>query len=213
MLFLELTLDTRNVQETLNAVMEAAGDDQSKVNRRVAQSIEVATQRYLAEERGTQHETATRLGADPTHFYAGLARFVSASSNGDGAELTMPRQGLSRAFFTYLLEPRHGSKLLTIPVKKESYGRRARTFQGLRWSKFTDEDVAEGRSDTAGLVLGKPAGRANKKKGVRAGMFIALYRGAKRATIKQDRQILPSDQEWLGAADAGVAEYIDELLS
>lgn len=213
MLFLELTLDLRNVRDTLGAVMEAAGDDQSKVNRRIAESIEVTTQRYLAEERGTQHETAVRLGADPRHFYAGLARFVSASSNEDGAELTMPRQGLSRAFFTYLLEPRHGPKLLTIPIKKESYGRRARAFKGLKWRTFSDEDVADGKSDTAGLVLGKPAARANKKKGIKGGMFIALYRGAKRATIKQDRKILPSDQEWLKAADDGVAEYIDHLLS
>ncbi|MES2706400.1 MAG: hypothetical protein V4726_07335 [Verrucomicrobiota bacterium] len=202
---IDLTFDLSAVRGVLDAALGATGPDRRAMHEYMAQFVGRLTTEDLEDEVGTKHKTANALGAEPTHFFAKAAGSVKASGTDDGVTMTMQRAGLSRAFFTYHLRPIR-SRLLTIPIKKESYGKRAREFKDLKWRTFTKEDKAAGKTDTAGLVLGRPA----EEKG---GMFIALFAGTKKATVPQDRKILPSDEEWLKAAGIGLTAYLKAKLS
>ncbi len=205
MLKIDLTFDLSAVRGALDAALGAAGPDRRVMHEYMARFVGRHTTEYLEDELGTTHKTASALGAEPTHFFAKAAGFVRASGTDDGVTMTMQRAGLSRAFFTYHLRPIR-SRLLTIPIKKESYGKRAREFKDLKWRKFTQADKNAGRTDTVGLVLGRPPEYGD-------GMFIALFIGAKKTTVPQDRNILPSDDEWLAEASAGLTAYLKAKLS
>ncbi|RYD32260.1 MAG: hypothetical protein EOP86_16120 [Verrucomicrobiaceae bacterium] len=194
------------VLHSVEAVARAVGRGHERgiLHQAIARRLEEVTRDYLDQERGTTHSTARKLGAEPTGFYKKAAGSVVAKGDSSGVVLTMQRAGLSRAFRDYHIRPRWGPKLLTIPVDKEAYGKRARDFTGLVWRRFGRDSVAAGYSTYAGLVLGRPGGGPG-------GSFKALFRGAKYAFIPMRRSILPSDAEWSNAAEEGVYDYIDSL--
>lgn len=200
-------VDAADVFEKLRLLTDAAGPNRKPMHGFMAQRVEETTRDYVDSEVATDHRTASRLGARPTRFYPRAAGSINAYGLDDGVSLVMQRAGLSRAFYTYVITPKHGPKWLTIPVNKQAYGKRARDFRDLKWRRFTKEDVAAGKSDAAGLVLGKPAAKGSKKRGVQRGMFVALFRAAKKTVVPQDRKILPSDEQWADAAEEGVWSY------
>ena len=220
----EITIshDVSAYRAKLDTLSSLIGADRTAMNRRIADNVETVTKVYLNAGAGTIHKTATELEAKRTNFYQEQANFIKVDASASGMVMTMPRAGLSRAFVDYHLFPTGGRKLITIPVKAEAYGKMARSFPGLVWRRFNREDVMEGRSDTSGLVLGSKdiatkssifKGRkkglgTHRKKALVEGMFVALYRGVRQAHIKQDRFILPPDENWLDAAEAGVNTYL-----
>lgn len=159
---------------------------------------------YFRQEIGTVHETAHRLGAYATHFYARKANQVSWRVRGNEGEITFPASGASRAYYDYKLVPTGGRQLLTIPVHKDAYGRRARSIRGLKWRRFQREDQQAGRTTMAGLVLGRPPRR-------KGGMFIAYYRGARQVHIPKNPRLMPKHETMEAAAEIGVEDYLNAL--
>jgi|GEM_PF-4326500 len=175
--------------------------DRTIVHQAMAAGLEAATAAHVGSLGRGKSNTSGNLGAAPTNFYSKAAGSIQGNGTANGVDLTMQRAGLSRAFRDYDLRPLR-SRLLTIPVAAEAYGHRAREFSGLKWRTFTDAQVAAGKSNKAGLVLGRPPADPG-------GLFLALFRGAKKAHIPQDRSLLPTDEAWFDSAIQAATSLAD----
>lgn len=107
----------------------------------------------------------------------------------DAAIVTVTSPGISRAFGDITIKPKSG-KYLTIPATAEAYNRRARTFNDLRLAFF-------GRGRMA-LVKDDPQG----------GRSEVYYWLKKSVTQKQDRTLLPPDDDFAAAAVQGIKAYL-----
>lgn len=164
------------------------------VNRAIATRMEQLSREYLRREAPGRHDTAQRLGARPTGHLEKAAQRFESRATAEAAIVSFPRNtGLSRAFHRLHIEPRPPRKYLTIPVHPEAYGRRAREF---------DELFALNVGPRGTLVL------ARRLEG--RGILETMYVLVKSATIKQDRTLLPSDQQYAQAALGGVKAWLDD---
>jgi len=76
-----------------------------------------------------RHNTARRLGANPTGFRSKNAASLQATSDATEAAVLIPRRtGLGRAFSDILLVPGSGKTYLTIPADPRTYGKVVRDF-------------------------------------------------------------------------------------
>ena len=205
-------------------VSVSLGDKASPALRRVIDSLQGAGRRDLLSAMGTEvqhvttehlrglaatrHATAERLGAAPSGHLAQAAEKVAApaalSANETEATLTFNHPGLGRAFHDVTIVPKT-SKYLTIPVNAVAYARRAGEFA---------LQVVFTRKGAWGLVPKdfklppKPWGFAEMVQ-IRSVMLFLLVRSV---TQKQDRSLLPSDEEWTEAATLGARNYIRDAL-
>lgn len=191
MALLTFTVTLSPPPPVLERIRALTGEDRTQVHGVMANAMQELTRGYLL-RLGSAKQTSQKLGATPSGFYARAAASVEGRATSQGASVFMQRAGLSRAFRPYDLRPLKG-RLLTIPIDAEAYGKRAREFPDGKWRRFSDEDVAEGKSTASGLVFGRPA----PEKG---GLFHALFRGVSKVHQDQDRNLLPSDQDYLDVA-------------
>src|SRR6478609_4174118 len=109
------TVNDKAVMQALRALQTDVNHKPDRLAKAVGEHVLALVREYFAEEKGTDHRTATRLGAKPTHFYKRKSRQVSLSVVDGQAVIFMPRAGVSRAFSTYILKPTRGRVLMTIP--------------------------------------------------------------------------------------------------
>ena len=160
-----------------------------------ANGLRLAIRRHLRREGASRHATANRLGATPTqHLIKGAARVTSFSSE-HGATVSVPIAGITRAYRDLDIRPVN-AKGLTIPVAAEAYGHRVRELSRLGWSVFRPKghDVLMGK-------LGKD------------GEAKTLYALRKQVTVRQDRTLLPSDEEIASAINVPMIRTIERRLS
>ena len=200
MALLNLAISAAGGEEALRAVSSMVASDRTAAHQVMADAVREFTVAHL-ENFPSRKGSAAKLGAPSSGFYRKEARFVQGRGDASGVMLSMHRAGLSRAFRPYDLRPLAG-QLLTIPVAAEAYGKRAREFSGLKWRQFSDADVAAGKTDKAGLVLGRPPAEPG-------GLFHALFRGARKVHQDQDRSLLPSDQKWLDIMAEATLKLLD----
>lgn len=167
--------------------------DRAQLHARIAGSAERMVKRYGRETAGSQHRTATRLGAAPTRHLEKAYNDIESKSDGSGAFLLVPRASRLRAAFgDYIVSPGSGKKYLTIPANAAAYGRRAREFEDLVFMRVGPRMTP---------VL------ARKTEG---GMEI-MYFLTKSARIKQDRDLIPFDLIVPDAEDVTL-KYAHELM-
>lgn len=168
--------------------------DLKELHSYMAPQLEELTREYLRDIAGSRHATANRLGAAPTnHLLRRGADAVESGFDSTQVYVSLPRDsGLGRAFRDFDITPKNGKKWLTRPVHARSYGKRAREFNDLIFIPFD--------SERAGLFA----------KG-QNGKLLMLYALRKRMHIKQDRTLLPSDQQFAEAAELGAREYIKDI--
>jgi hypothetical protein len=169
--------------------LRAALTDGTSLHRSIGSYAEQITRQHLTVLAGTRHDTARRLGASPTGHLARAAESVTSRGTQDAAIVTVVSPGISRAFGDLTITPKSG-KFLTIPATAESYGRRARTFGDLRVAFFGRGRMALVRPDANG------------------GRDEVLYWLKKKVIQRQDRSLLPSDQDFAAAAVQGIKAYI-----
>ena len=199
-----LIFDLSPVAAELERLTVGLGHKPARLLKYMTANVATVITAHFREEKGTVHETAHRLGAYATHFYARKANLVSWRVNATEGDITFPASGASRAYTDYKLRPTGGRQLLTIPVHKDAYGRRARSIRGMKWRRFDREDQQAGRTTLAGLVLGKPPRR-------KGGTFIAYYRGVREVFIPRNPRLMPKDEEMDMAAEIGVEDYLEAL--
>lgn len=173
--------------------------DRRGMHRQMAVYGQKITQDYLRTD--PRHGSAKRLGAKATGFRKAAARVVEAQSDSQEARVVIPRNtGLGRAFGDVVIRPGSGRTYLAIPGHQKTYGKTVRDFPKDTF-RFA---VIESFITFLALVFREDGGGAKKGE---VGFW--LRREVKQ---KQDRTLLPSDEEYAAAARGGAVDYLTEEL-
>jgi hypothetical protein len=190
---LQISLDSETAARLLQRV-RAGGADLAPLQARTALQAKNFSGDHLRKIAGTRHRTAERLGAAPTGHLSLASRRIESTSSRDFAELRFPADtGLGRAFRDMNIVPKKVGGWLTIPVHAAAYGKRAQEFPNL---------VCYPLGPRKTLVL------ATK---VENGIGEVFYVLAKKAKVKQDRDLLPSDEEYRELARRVAVAWLAEL--
>lgn len=129
----------------------AAGGSASPLNvlRAMVAGVKEKVRSHMEHLAATKHDTADRLGASYTGFYADAAQGVqSAPETVSGSEgsfvLTTP--GLSRAFQAITIVPKNGAQNIPIPLNALAYGHSPLEFEG-QPKRFIKKGQGGGNSD------------------------------------------------------------------
>lgn len=181
------------------------GSSATELARAMGIEVQEETVRHLTELAGTRHETANRLGATPSNHLAQAAEKAADPSaltmtGFNEATLTINHVGLARAFHDITIVPKE-KKALAIPINAIAYNKSPAqmTLEGhelfvLGGKKF----------DTGKNILAEK---------LPDGSILALFLLVASVTQRQDRSLLPSDEQWSAAAARGASTYIKKTLS
>ena len=177
--------------------------DKTALHKSIGTWAESATRDHLIQEAQARHKTANRLGARPSGHLEPHGDVVNSKlSNADAAIVSINIPGIRRAFGDLTITAKSG-KWLTIPANAEAYNRRARTFNDLRVAFFGKGRMALVKAEQSSLSDRKESG----------GRSEVYYWLKKSVTQKQDRALLPPDDDFATAAVQGIKAYIRMLRS
>ena len=146
-------------------------------------------QRHITEKAApTHHKTADDLGATRSGHLEKGADAVTPHSTPDYAEVIIPIPGISRAFRDLTVTPK-SANTLTIPLDALAYNARVSQVRALGWEIF------------------RPKGK-NVLMGTKDGETKTLYALVKSAHLRQDRGLLPSDEEISSTAKLSIWQYL-----
>lgn len=167
-------------------------EDRSGLNEVIGAGTQALTRRWIREAATQRHATAQALGATPTGYLRKRANDVTSVVDGRGARLVVKGAIFARVFGPVTVLPKR-ARLLTIPISRESFGRRARDFKNafVMRSKKTQQQV-----------LARKRGR-----GVQA-----LFALQKRAVLPQDAGLLPSERVYAMETERLSLRYVQQLL-
>lgn len=196
-----MTLDiTINDQATpkLKALFAALDlDEQVQFMAGLAADFEILTREHITKASKTRHKSAARLGATQTGYLEKIATSAEGV-RGEGApgQVTLRLQGdiFKRAFGEVTVKKK--DKWLTIPIAAQSYGRRAAEMGPMFRIKS--------RKGNQLLVQTDPD---DKKK------IIPLYVLKEQVTLPQDRGLLPSDKDFLRAAEKAAVRFVKAQIA
>jgi hypothetical protein len=199
----------------IRALMDRVGTTlRTRLHLNMGRAVQNLCRKHLISIAGSRHDTAGRLGATPTGFWGYAAEAASRpqalSADSAGATLTIVHPGIGRAGHDVTITAgtqTPGATLLTIPIYGEAYGKRIfkgenPRFPGGFW--FTSK---KGNKIYAIPQEGYHTNAAGKK--VRN--LKPLYLGLPSVTLKQDRTLLPSDEDILAVALDALKDDPEEL--
>jgi hypothetical protein len=183
--------------------------DRTELNGYIAGNCETLTKRHVKANK-QEHATASRLGATPTYYFQKVSELIESRADKDAAVVMIPTgeaaiSNLSKSAggeaigtrgpFAPVEGPVHivaiNAEYLTIPISKYSYGRRAREFSGTF--------VVTTKKGTK--LIGQREGKETRW----------LYLLKEEVNLKEDRTLLPTDDQFLQAAELGAHDFIDHL--
>lgn len=187
---------TESISPRLRDVVRALqGSRRAEMNAAAGTEVQRVTADHIAVIASTRHATAEKLGAAPTNHFAQAAEKVAAPSaltaNPEEAVLTINHKGFARAFRDVRIAPRT-AKALAIPIHAAAYGKRAAEL----W-------------DRMGLFI--PKGKRVICATI-GGVVTPFYILVGSVTQKQDRSLLPSDDQFRDAAAVGVRGWLKMTL-
>lgn len=191
---LGITITRDDATPTLRRLMDGL-TDRRDLNRAIANRAQAMTRKHLVRLSRSRHDSARRLGARPTGHLGRAAESVSVAINqSESSTISVTSPGISRALHDVEIKPVNGN-WLTIPIHKLAYGKTA-------WEV----------SRTIGVSLFRPGAKGKKKKVLsaveRGGKLVNFFALTKSVHLKQDRTLLPSDDEYLGTANLGARDYV-----
>lgn len=185
---------SQNTAPKLRALIDTLNPKENKAFfNDLADDFEILTSEHITRASRTRHTTATRLGAKPTGYLERAASTVEARGSKGLVTLTIQGDIFKRAFGPVTVTAKR-AKMLTIPWSAKALGRRAAEFPGL--FVFT--------SKRGSVFL---AQRINKSK------IEFLFLLKKSVTLPQDRGLLPSDEDFLNAAEIAAQRHVDAVLA
>ena len=169
-------------------------DARAGLYREVAAEVQQTVQDHLRDYALSHHATSARLGARPTGNLEDAK--VTASSDDDGATVTVAAPGIRRALGPLTIRPK-ARQSLTIPVAALAYGR---TVAYLKAS---------------GVNVFRPKGKnfLAYKENPKSKFSTVLYILAKRAVLKHEPALLPRGETLAANALAAARDYIMEGAS
>jgi hypothetical protein len=183
----------------LRAVLDHIGSSlRIRAHRHMGRAVQNLCRRHLIGLAATRHATANKLGAQPTHFLASAAAAAAQpqalSADASGATITIGHPGIGRVGHDVDIRPTGGRQFLTIPISADAYGHRIRQGENPRFAQgffFT--------SKNGNLLYGIKDGKT----------LHPLYALETEVHLKQDRTLLPSDQEILHTALAALQDGLE----
>lgn len=150
------------------------------------------TRRHISREAMFRHKTARALNASATGFLSAAARKTVFHASSEMGEVVIPSPGFSRARHDVTIRPTRAAAL-TLPLHQLAYARRVSELKALGWNIFRPKghDVLMGEKD---------------------GETTCLYLLKKRVEQKQDRTLLPSDQDILTTASRAMLSEITRAV-
>lgn len=153
--------------------------------------VQKLTRDYFRQLESSYARAAQKQGAPHSGYFAEAAEAVAGDkalgADASGATLTITHPGFIRAFRNVKIVPRT-AKSLAIPIHARSYGNRAAEL----WDRL-DLFIPKGKRIIAAMI---------------GGVLTPLYILCKSVTQKQDRSLLPSDEQFRKAAVAGAKDYL-----
>lgn len=164
------------------------------MHQRMAAAVAEKVREHLVTVSRERHATATRLGANQTHFWESAARGVAVGAvDESGGNVALKHPGIARAFRDVEIKPGPGKKFLTIPLVAEAYGRRAADIWQ-EWGLF----IPRRKTGEKGIIASKSP----------LGLVTPFYLLVKGVTQKQDRTLLPTDDAIRTTAVQAIRDYI-----
>lgn len=200
-----VTIETRmegKTGEFLAKLHEELGDaGRKKIDEAAAKSVAALVRNHLFALGTDRHDTAKKLGAQPTNIIGRTAKGVSVRQDGPDTFVVVPHRMFRRAFQNVEIAPRT-AKALAIPVAGEAYDKAPRSFSDLFvWSR---KRGTEGEDDKGAAFLARRKGDALQ-------LMYLLRQG--RIRQKQDPTLLPTRDEQSQAAKSGIDALIRRILS
>lgn len=191
---MNLTVST-TATPRLNQLYAKLGDTgRTELARAMGHEVQRLTGDYLTSLAATRHDTAAKLGASPSNHLAQAAEKAASPSalsiDAATATLTINHPGMVRALRDVTIVPRD-AKCLAIPVAAIAYNRRPAQL----W-------------ETLHLFIPKGKNVICMESGNKITVLYVLVR---KVTQKQDRTLLPADEDLQSAARLGAANFINSL--
>lgn len=188
---------TSNISETtvrLGAwVAKVGGAGRKLLFSVAANAVAILVRSHLSRLGSWKHESANRLNAQPTGFLQKAARGTVFTSSENSGEVVIPAP-LGRAFHDVEIRPKQAA-FLTIPASAEAYGKRAGVLAALGWK------------------IWKPKGRKFLMGSINGEDPKILYWLKESVRQRQDRELLPSDDELKTTAAAAMMAEIRRIAS
>ncbi len=199
--FLNLRTEIKD-PATLQA-LRLLGDRRQEINEAVGTEAAELTRSHLARVALEKHGTANRLGAMPTGHFKDAAESINLAAGDDAAELRIShRGGLTRAVRDVEIKPTGGRQFLTLPVHGLAYGRRVAEVQ---------REIGQRLFRPFRRGAGRVRARALAARATDGGL-IFLYALRESVFQDQDRELLPSDEEYSVAAKTGIRHFLAREL-
>jgi hypothetical protein len=193
-----LTIEVTDGISARYAQLIAGLGDRAGMHEAVGRECLGLTRNHLIHIAATRHATAERLGATPSGHWAQAAEKTTETHTAAAATITIRQQGIGRAAHDVTIVPLGGKKWLTIPIHSSSYNQRAYRMQGLFFAQ----------------PKGKATALLGRREGTGKGASVTwLYMLVRSVFQKQDRTLIPTDDEYGVAAKLGVRNYVDYLLT
>lgn len=159
------------------------------LHHEIAAEISETVRDHLRAYALSHHKTATGLGARPTGNLEDAK--VEATSDSDGATVTVAALGIRRALGPLEIRPKN-KQALTIPVAAISYGRSVAYLKA------------------HGIDVFRPKGKnyLAYKENPKSQFSTVIYILAKRATLKHEPDLLPTRETLSANALAAARDYI-----
>jgi hypothetical protein len=141
-----------------------------------------------------------RLGGTRTHFYGQVRRSVQQPVllGGDGVKVSIPHVGIAQRYFGGKIEAKDDG-WITVPASTETHGKSAREFDDLDFVLFRPDLAALVQREQSDLATGETTGD---------GVFYWLK---KEVEQKEDKSVLPTDEDLQTAAVAAGEKYLVSL--
>lgn len=173
--------------------IEAALTKRAPLHSKIARDAETFTKQFGREKSAGEHRTASALGAKPTGHLSKAYAGIQSESDESSGRLLVPRASRLRAAFgSYVLTPK-SSKYLTIPVARESYGRRAGEMDDLTFLRVGPRKTA---------ILARKDNNGNLE---------TMYVLVTSVDVKEDASLIPF-REITDNAALSAEEYFDEII-
>lgn len=213
--------------------MKEIGAGTEELNRGAREGFWKAIRDYVSDVVApSHHATAERLGATPTGHIEEAGRTMTSSADRKGVEVQVHSPGFPRVYGDITVTPKR-RRFLTIPVHQDAYGEDASTI-GETYDTFI------GKGKGGGLFIGralgaeesfyprrlvlpklpsksespkKPKKRREPKKHDETDKVEILYLLRTKSKIKQDRSLLPSNEELTEYARKAYGESLELMLS
>lgn len=142
-----------------------------------ANAVAILVRAHLAKLGSWKHMSAEKLGAQPTGILGRAATRTTSNATSERGEVVIPTPAVRRAFHDVEIRPKSWD-FLTIPASREAYGFRVGVLASLGWKIY--------RPGKAKILMG----RLSKDEAPKV-----LYYLAQSVHQRQDRSLLPSDEE------------------